>query len=135
MRFITLSDEELELVNEMEKSSSNHIVRLRRNLLKLSNEKISMKEVSRLTKVTWPRIFNFFNVWEKSKNMEEKIKSLFIKDGRGAKVKLTHLREIIIDLMNENEGNLNVVLCILVEKHKVKVCKTTLQTFLKERGV
>jgi len=79
MRFITLSDEELEMVTRLEKTSSSHIVRLRCNLLKLSNKKLSMKEVARLTEIKWRRIVNFFNDWERAKNLKEKYNTLFIK--------------------------------------------------------
>jgi len=135
MRFITLSEDELDMVNRLEKSSSSHIARLRCNLLKLSNKKLSIKEVSRLTDVKWPRIVDFFNNWEKAKTPEEKRKTLFIKDGRGAKVKSSPVKGMISDLLMENGHNLNGVLSVLVEKYQIKVCKATLQNFLKAAGL
>ena len=91
MRYITLSEEEQILVNKLEKESPNHITRLRCNLLKLSNKKLSMKAISRLTDVKWLRIVDFFNAWENAVNLEEKLKTLSIKKGRGAKEKLEPL--------------------------------------------
>lgn len=135
MRFITLSEEEQNLVNKLEKESPNHITRLRCNLLKLSHKKLSMKEISRLTDIKWLRIVEFFNAWESAKNLDEKLKTLSIKKGRGAKVKLDSVKEILPDLVKENSRNLNVVLSILAEKHQINVCKITLQNFLKETKI
>lgn len=131
MRFITLSEEEQILVNRLEKESPNHITRLRCNLLKLSNKKLSMKEISRLTDIKWLRIVDFFNAWENAQNFEEKRNTLSIKSGRGPKIKLDSVKEILPDLVKENNRNLNVVLSILKEKHQINVCKLTLQNFLK----
>lgn len=131
MRYITLSEEEQILVNKLEKESQNHITRLRCNLLKFSNKKLSMKEISRLTDIKWLRIVEFFNAWEKAQNLEEKKKTLFIKEGRGAKIKLDPVKNILPDLVRENSRNLNAVLSILAEKYQINVCKLTLQNFLK----
>ena len=135
MRYITLSEEEQILVNKLEKESPNHITRLRCNLLKLSNKKLSMKAISRLTDVKWLRIVDFFNAWENAVNLEEKLKTLSIKKGRGAKEKLEPVKDIIPDLVNENSRNLKAVLSILAEEHQINVCKVTLQTFLKETKI
>jgi len=135
MRFITLSDDELDLVNRLEITSPNHIARLRCNLLKLSNKKLSMKEISRLTDIKWRRIVDFFNAWDNAKNLKEKQDTLFIKKGRGAKVKLDSVEEIIPDLMKDNDHNLNRVLHVLENKYRIRVCKSTLQNFLKAGGV
>jgi hypothetical protein len=135
MRFITLSEEEQILVNQLEKESPNHITRLRCNLLKLSNKKLSMKEISRLTDIKWLRIVEFFNAWENAENLDKKQKTLSIKKGRGAKNKLIPVQEILPKLVQENARNLNAVLAILSEKHQINVCKVTLQNFLKEEKI
>jgi len=132
MRFIELSKEELFWVNRLERESSNHIVRLRCNLLKLSGKKLSMKAISRLTDVKWRRIVNFFNAWEKAENIDEKLKTLSIKEGRGAKSKLLPVQDLLPDLLKENSKNANAVLAVLSEQHNIKICKKTLQNFLKE---
>jgi len=135
MRFVILSEEERVLVNRLERESPNHIVRLRCNLLKLSSKKLSMKEVSGLTDVKWPRISDFFDTWGKAKDIDEKIKTLSIKEGRGAKSKLLPVKAVLPELLKENCRNLNAVLAVLAEKHKIKVCKKTLQNFLKGNGL
>ena len=94
-----------------------------------------MREVSVLTEVKWLRIVDFFNAWENAVNLEEKLKTLSIKKGRGAKEKLEPVKDIIPDLVNENSRNLKAVLSILAEEHQINVCKVTLQTFLKETKI
>ncbi len=135
MRYIILSEEEQISVNKLEKESSNQITRLRCNLLKLSNKKLSMKEISRRTDNKWLRIVAFFNAWENAENIGEKQKILAVKKGRGAKVKLDSVKEVLPELVKENSRNLNVVLSILDEKYQINVCKVTLQNFLKEAKI
>lgn len=134
MRFISLSEDEQVLINKLERESSNHITRLRCHLLKLSNKKLSMKEVSRLTDIKWLRICEFFNAWERAENLDEKIKTLSIKKGRGAKVKLDSVKNILPELLRENSRNLNSVISVLAKKHGIKVCKLTLQNYLKKNS-
>jgi len=135
MRFVTLSEDELVMVNSLERESPNHVARLRCNLLKLSNKRLSMMEISRLTDVKWRRIVNFFNAWGKAGNLVEKRKTLFIKEGRGAKSKLAPVKGILPGLLLENSGSLNGVSVALAEKHNIKTCKKTLRDFLKDNGL
>jgi len=135
MRFITLSAEELDLVTRLEKTSSNHIVRLRCGLLKLSNQKRSMKEVAEIMEVKWLRVVKFFNAWNEAKDLKEKYSTLSIKKGRGAKVKLASVKEILPDLLKDNDRNLNRVLLVLTEEYQINVCKSILQNFLKSGGL
>ncbi len=51
-------------------------------------------------------------------NLDEKQKTLGIKKGRGAKVKLEPVKELLPDLVKENARNLNAVLAILSENIK-----------------
>ncbi len=88
MRYIILSEEEQKLVHSIEKLSNNGVERLRCRLLILSNKKLSMKETSRLTDTNWLRIVRFFNAWDAGKSIEDKVETLVIKAGRGAKSKL-----------------------------------------------
>lgn len=79
MRYITLNEEEQILINKLEKESSNHSIRMRCKLLKLSVKGFSMKEISRQTDIKWLRIVDFFNAWEGANNIESKITTLSIK--------------------------------------------------------
>ena len=73
----------------------------------------------------------FFNAWERAKNLAQKKKTLSIKGGRGAKLKLEPVKNILPDLVKQNSRNLNVVLSILEKEHAIKITKPTLRNFLK----
>ena len=90
-----------------------------------------MKEISRLTDTNWLRIVRFFNTWNAGKSIEEKVQTLIIKAGRGAKSKLEGVKELIPQLVKEHSRNLNTVLDILEQEYAIKICKKTLQVFLK----
>lgn len=135
MRFLDLSKEEENLVSMLYETSTNSVVRQRCLFVKFSLKKKSMKEISRLLSVSWLTVVRFFNAWESAKSLEEKRQTLGIKEGRGAKVKLEKVADILPDLVKKNSRNLNVVLSILAEKYQINVCKITLQNFLKESKI
>lgn len=135
MRFIILETTESSAIEKLYKSSNNSVVRERCMFLKLSMQRKPMQEISRIMQVGRLRISRFFNAWDKASTLEEKLKTLQIKKGRGAKLKLEKVKEILPDLVRENSRNLNVVVSILAENHQIKVCKLTLQAFLKETKI
>ena len=99
--------------------------------LRLSAQKKSMMEISRIMQVGRLRVTLFFNAWEQAENLSKKQKTLSIKTGRGAKLKLDPVKDILPDLVKENSCNLNVVLNILEREHEIKITKPTLRNFLK----
>ena len=99
--------------------------------LKLSGDKKSMMEISRIMKVGRLRVTLFFNAWESAKTLKVKQETLGVKKGRGAKLKLKIVADILPELVKENSRNLNVVLEILEREHQLKMTKQTLITFLK----
>jgi transposase len=133
MRYIVLSEEERDTIKLLQKTSPNYVVRQRCNFLSLSEKKLSMKDISVLTDVSWFTVSRFFNAWEGAGNIEEKIGTLQIKEGRGAKNKLDSVKDIVPDLVQKNSQNLNAVLAILKEEHQITICKLTLQNFLKDK--
>lgn len=135
MRYIKLLDEELKLINYLFKNSNNSVVRERCSFLKLSLDKKSMMDISRIMKVGRLRITSFFNAWEACKTIEGKQLTLGIKKGRGAKLKLKKVADLIPKLVNENSRNLNVVLDILEREHQIKITKQTLINFLKDTKI
>lgn len=82
-------------------------------------------------KCKWLTVVRFFNAWEAAKTIEEKRATLEIKKGRGAKSKLESVASILPNLVKENSRNLNVILDILEKNNNIKICKLTLQNFLK----
>ncbi|WP_336718132.1 hypothetical protein [Chryseobacterium mucoviscidosis] len=131
MRFIELTEEESILVENLYKNSDSSVVRERCMFLRLSAQKKSMMEISRIMQVGRLRVTLFFNAWEQAENLSEKQKTLSIKTGRGAKLKLDPVKDILPDLVKENSRNLNVVLNILEREHEIKITKPTLRNFLK----
>lgn len=131
MRFIELTEEESILVENLYKNSDSSVVRERFMFLRLSAQKKSMMEISRIMQVGRLRVTLFFNAWEQAENLSEKQKTLSIKTGRGAKLKLDPVKDILPDLVKENSRNLNVVLNILEREHEIKITKPTLRNFLK----
>ncbi len=131
MRFIRLTEAERLLIDTQYKRSSSPVVRERCMFLKLSSQNKSMMEISRIMEVGRLRVSIFFNAWENADNLSEKEKSLGIKKGRGAKLKLEKVKDVLPDLVKENSRNLNVVLDILDKKYEIKVTKQTLRNFLK----
>ncbi len=132
MRFVRLSEEEKQKIEHLYKTSSQSVVRTRSLALLYSNESRSIKEVSSLVRVSRRTIERFFNAWESA---EDKLKTLSIDKGRGAKVKLESVRKQLPDLVNQHSRNLNPVLEELQTKYNIKVCKLTLQNFLKDIGL
>lgn len=135
MRFIKLSEEERKVVDYLGKKSDNSVIRERCMFLKLSEDKKSMMEISRIMKVGRLRVTLFFNAWEKAESLKDKQDTLGIKKGRGAKLKLQKVAEIITELVRENSRNLNVVLDILEREHQIKITKQTLINFLKDTKI
>lgn len=135
MRFLKVTKEEEDLVNSLYKTSNNSVIRKRCLFVKLSLKGNSMKRISEITDEGWYSIWRFFNAWENAKNLEEKQKTLGIKPGRGAKNKLLEVKDIIPKLVRENNRNVNVVLSILEKEYQIKVCKITLQNFLKDTKI
>lgn len=132
MRFIRLSEEEKQALEKLYKSSTNSVVRNRSLSLLYSNENRSIKEVSELVSVSRRSLERFFNSWESATN---KYQTLSISEGRGAKVKLASVRNLLPDLVQEHSRNLNPILEELESKHNISVCKHTLQNFLKDLGI
>ena len=132
MRFIRLSEEERSKVATLYKTSPNSVVRTRCLSLLYSNEQRSIKEVSSLVRLSRRSLERFFNAWESA---SEKYSTLSIGRGRGAKIKLAAVKDLLPDLVKEHSRNLNPILDELFQKHNIQVCKLTLQNFLKDLGL
>jgi hypothetical protein len=131
MRFLIISEAEETLATNLYKTSKNSVVRQRCLFIKLTLKRESMCEIARLSNVKWLTVVRFFNAWEAAKTIEEKRATLEIKKGRGAKSKLESVASILPNLVKENSRNLNVILDILAKNNNIKICKLTLQNFLK----
>lgn len=132
MRIVRLSEEERSKVEILYKTSPNSVVRTRCLSLLYSNEQRSIKEVSSLVHLSHRSLERFFNVWESA---SDKYSTLSIGTGRGAKIKLSAVKDLLPDLVREHSRNLNLILDELYQKHNIQVCKLTLQNFLKDLGI
>jgi len=135
MRFVLLTNEERTLVQDRYKNSHNHVERMRCDFLLLSEKRLSMKEISLLKNVSWHTVSRFFNSWERADGVEEKIKCLTIKKGRGAGSKLEKFKDLTLDLIENNNRSIKTVLAILSESHGIKICRETLRNFLKQERI
>ena len=93
-----------------------------------------MKSICSITKVGRTSLYYFFNAWEQSQE-EDRFTTLSIAEGRCPKVKLESVKQKLRALLKEHNRNLDPVLDELDKKYNIKVCKLTLQNFLKETGL
>ena len=132
MRYIRLSEEEKEHLENLYKTSPNSVVRKRCLALLYSNEKHCMTKVRKLVKTSYRSVERLFDAWESA---TDKYSTLSIAEGRGAKLKLEPVKDLLPDMVKEHSRNLNPILKELAEKFNIKVCKLTLQNFLKDIGL
>lgn len=129
MRVVRLTEEEKVKLEKLYKTSNNVVVRRRSLSLLLSNDRHSMKSICSIAHVERTTLYYLYNAWEAAQ-AEDKYTVLSIAEGRGAKVKLS-----AVNLLREHNRNLNPILHLLETEHHIKVCKLTLQNFLKDAGL
>jgi transposase len=129
MRYVTLKTEEIESL-EFWSKNSNNTIRKRSQCLLLSNQGRTIIDLSSIFDVDRRTIERWFDKWEK-----EGVNSLPITTGRGVKTRLRGLEEVISILLETHSRNLKNVLLHLEEKHNIRICKKTLQNFLKDTGL
>jgi len=130
MRYIKLNQDEIEKLTLIHKTSANETSRKRSNCLLLSHQKYTIIELSKLLDSSRRSIERWFNSWE-----ENKYDSLEIAKGRGVKTKLKGLEKEIEKELELHSRNLKNVLEYIEKEHSIKICKKTLQNFLKDTGL
>jgi hypothetical protein len=90
-----------------------------------------MAEVSRQSNADIQAIVRLFNAWESAAE-EDKMKTLSVASGRGPKFKLEQVRDKLPEMVVKHSRNLNPIIHWLDIEHNIKICKQTLQTFLKD---
>lgn len=134
MHCVRLSDEEKHLLETINRTSSNFLVRKRCQILLLSNKGRTMIDVGKMFEVHYRTVLRLIQRWE-SANAADKKSVLSCKKGQGAKQKLLPVKEIISDLLKEKEYRLTPLLETLSNDYHIQVARTTLANFLKERGL
>jgi hypothetical protein len=131
MRYIILTSKEREKLEQTYKLSTNFVERSRSLQLLLSDKRNSMADVSRQTNTDIQAIVRLFNAWDSAVE-EDKMKTLSVASGRGPKFKLEQVRDKLPELVEKHSRNLNPIIHCLDIEHNIRICKQTLQTFLKD---
>jgi len=134
MRKVVLSQLEKEKLTNLQKYSDNLVVRKRSLLLLLSNQSNSMSKIAKMTGVHYTAVERLLNAWENAEP-ENRFSVLKQAKGQGAKVKLKPIEKQIPELMEKHNRNLKLVLQDIENQYNIKICKITLQNFLKVTGL
>jgi|SRR5690554_384297 len=130
MRYLILLDNEIELLEQLYKTSPSNTVRRRSHCLILSHQKHKIKDLASVFSVSRRTIERWFDSWAKNG-----IDSLEIAEGRGAKTLLRNYSKEVSEQLELHNRNLKNVLIYFEEQHGVVICKKTLQNFLKVNGL
>lgn len=84
-----------------------------------------MIEVSRLVGIDRQTVRRLIHKWDAA-NEQTRFSVLFPQQGRGAKVKLSAVADILPELIEQHNRNLKLILEILEKEHSIKVCKSML---------
>jgi transposase len=129
MRYVILKTEEIEALEHSSKNS-NSTIRKRSHCLVLSHQGRTIIDLASIFDVDRRTIERWFDKWEK-----EGMNPLPITTGRGVKTRLKGLEKVISKLLEIHSRNLKNVLLHLEENHNIRICKKTLQNFLKDTGL
>ena len=130
MRYVTLKTEEVKALEELYNSAPDNSTRKRSHCLLLSHQKRTITDLSKVFKVSRRTIERWLNDWAASG-----IDSLPILPGRGVKTRLKGHEEEIAKQLELHSRNLKNVLLHFDKEHNIKICKKTLQNFLKATGL
>ncbi len=130
MRYITLKTEEIESLKQILKNSTNNTIRKRSQCLLLSNERRTITDLSSIFSVNRRTIERWFDAWAISG-----VYSLPIVAGRGVKTRLIGYEQEIAEQLEIHSRNLKNVLLYMENQHNIRICKKTLQNFLKGTGL
>lgn len=129
MRYVTLKTEEIESL-ELSCKDANNTIRKRSHCLLLSNQGRTITDLASIFDVDRRTIERWFDKWQ-----EQGVNSLPITNGRGVKTRLKGLENVLSEQLESHSRNLKNVLLYLEEHHDIRICKKTLQNFLKDTGL
>jgi len=127
---MTLKTEEIEALEQILKNSTNNTIRKRSQCLLLSHQRRTITDLSNIFNVNRRTIERWFESWVKTG-----VDSLPIMTGRGVKTRLKGFEKEISLQLEDHSRNLNIVLLHFEKEHNIKICKKTLQNFLKGAGL
>ena len=126
MRYLTLKNEEIEVLEDLYQNSPNNTVRKRSQCLVLSHQRRKIIDLASIFNVSRRTIERWFDSWS-----EIGVDSLGIAEGRGAKTLLKDYSKEVSEQLELHNRNLKNVLIYFEEQHNIIICKKTLQNFLK----
>ena len=129
MRYVTLKTKEIEAL-ELSLKNSNHTIRKRSQCLLLSHQGRTIIDLASIFDVDRRTIERWYDSWAING-----LDSLPILPGRGVKTRLRGLEQEIAKQLEVNSRNLKSVLLFLEITHNIRICKKTLQNFLKDTGL
>ena len=130
MRYVVLKTEEIIALEVLYKGAVDNSTRKRSHCLLLSRQKRTITDLSKVFEVNRRTIERWLNDWDVSG-----LNSLPILPGRGVKTRLKGYEEEIAKLLELHSRNLKNVLLHFEKEHNIKICKKTLQNFLKDTGL
>ena len=130
MRYMILKQEDIELLEYIQKTNPNNTIRKRSQCLLLSHQRRTITDLSNIFNVSRRTIERWFDGWNKNG-----VDSLAIANGRGVKTRLKGLEKEISEQLQIHSRNLKNVLQYIKNEHNINICKKTLQNFLKDTGL
>jgi transposase len=130
MRYVILKTEEILALEVLYKSALDNSTRKRSHCLLLSHQKRTITDLSKVFEVNRRTIERWLNDWALSG-----LDSLPILPGRGVKTRLKGYEDEIAKQLELHSRNIKNVLLYFEEEHNIKICKKTLQNFLKGTGL
>jgi len=130
MRYVTLKTEEIKALEVLYKIALDNSTRKRSHCLLLSHQKRTITDLSKVFEVSRRTIERWLNDWAVSG-----LDSLPILPGRGVKTRLKGHEQEIAKQLELHSRNIKNVLLHLENECNIKICKKTLQNFLKDTGL
>src|SRR5665648_235539 len=121
MRYVTLKTEEIKALEVLYKSALDNSTRKRSHCLLLSHQRRTITDLSKVFELNRRTIERWLNDWAVGG-----VDSLPILKGHD---------EEIAKLLEVHSRNLKNVLLHFEKEHNIKICKKTLQNFLKDTGL
>jgi transposase len=130
MRYVILKTEEIIALEVLYKGALDNSTRKRSHCLLLSHQKRTITDLSKIFEVSRRTIERWLDNWT-----ESGLDSLPISPGRGVKTRLKGYEEVIAIQLELHSRNIKNVLLYLEKEYNIKICKRTLQNFLKDTGL
>jgi transposase len=131
MRYIKLTEEEIQQLISMELATISQPLRNRIKCLLMSHKGAKVKELSLYFDVVPKTIYEWFDLWDTGGCV-----GILHKSGTGRKAKLKDISsEIIEELVKKYPRNLKGVIAELMENYSLKISIKTLHRYIKKAKI